>query len=154
MDELYFEIRSAPNVLRLSPIRLLYPDAEHSWERNWIETQVSVVGGSFSGTYSAGFMTVDFEYLKQELNALHNNLAGTVIFSNQYEEQLELKFIGDGIGHLEVIITASDRFDMYAAKLSYTMDFDQTYLNAWIKQLNDITRRFPIQGDFKIKNMY
>ena len=53
-------------------------------------------------------MTIDFEKFKKDLSELYDNLSGSVNFSN-IEGYLELKIIGDGIGHFEVNVKACDQ---------------------------------------------
>ena len=61
---------------------------------------------------------------------------------------LELQIIGDGIGHFEVNVKASDQPGVNASELTFTMGFDQTELNELVNQLDRITKQFPIIGDF------
>lgn len=150
-QEIYFELFDAGDIVRLEPLELIKYDSDLDWDKNWIKTKVTVKGGKFSGQYSGDFMTVDFEKFKQELSRLYNDLKGTANF-NDLEGYLELKIIGDGIGHFEVNVKACDQPGVNASELTFTMTFDQTELKELVNQLNRITKKFPIVGDFKIKN--
>lgn len=150
-QEIYFEIFDAGDLVRLEPIELIKYNSDVDWDKNWIKTQVTIKGGKFSGQYSGDFMTVDFEKFKQELSILYDNLQGTANF-NDLEGYLELKIIGDGIGHFEVDVKACDQPGVNASELTFTMGFDQTEIKDLVNQLDRITKQFPIIGDFNIKN--
>lgn len=150
-QEIYFELFDAGDIVRLEPLELVKCDSDLAWDRNWVKTKVTVKGGKFSGQYSGDFMTVDFEQFKQQLSQLCNGLKGAANFKDQ-EGYLELKIIGDGIGHFEVNVKACDQPGVNASELTFTMGFDQAALNELVNQLDRITKRFPIIGDIKIKN--
>ncbi len=150
-QEVYFELFDDGDIVRLEPLELIKYYSDLDWDKNWIKTKVTVKGGKFSGQYSGDFMTVDFEKFKQELSQLYDNLKGTANF-NDLEGYLELKIIGDGIGHFEVNVKACDQPGINASELTFTMGFDQTGLKELVNQLDRITKSFPIIGDFKIKS--
>lgn len=150
-QEIYFELLDAGDIVRLEPIELIKYDSNIDWDKNWVNTKVTVKGGKFSGQYSGEFLTMDFEKFKQELSRLYNDLNGIVNF-NDLEGYLELKIIGDGIGHFEVNVKACDQPGVNSSELTFTMGFDQTELKNLVLQLERITKLFPIIGDFKIKN--
>lgn len=148
--EIYFELHDAGDLVRLEPKRLVQEGTEIEYNNNWIITTVTVKGGKFSGQFEAEFMTIDFEKFKQELKPLYDNLKGSATFSG-LEGQLELNIVGDGLGHFDVSVVAIDQAG-FGSKLSFTMSFDQTLIKELVSQLDAITRKFPIIGDFKIKN--
>ena len=149
-QEIYFEIFDAGDIVRLEPKRLVREGSEIDYDNNCIITTVTVKGGKFSGQFDAEFMTIEFEKFKQELKPLYDNLKGSATFSG-LEGQLELKIVGDKIGHFEVSVVASDQ-PGDGGQLSYTMEIDQTSIKELVYQLDTITKMFPINGDFKIKN--
>lgn len=150
-QEIYFELFDAGNLVRLEPIELINYDSDIHWDKNWVKTEVTVKGGKFSGKYSGNFMTVDFEKFKQELSRLYDNLNGKANF-NDLEGYLELKIKGDGIGHFEIQVNACDQPGINGSELSFTMAFNQTEIKELVNQLDRITKQFPIEGDFRIKN--
>lgn len=150
-DDIYFELSDAGDLVRLEPIELIDYKSDIDWDKNWIKTKITVKGGAFSGQYQADIMTVDFEKFKQELSKLYDNLKGCAIFDD-LEHTLQLKILGDGNGHFEVLATANDHPGINSSKLSFTMAFDQTEIKRLVNQLDKITKTFPIIGDFKIKN--
>lgn len=149
-EDLFFEIKSSGDIVRLEPLHLVRQGSDLDWDNNWITTTVKVIGGNFSGEYEAMFMTIDYEKFKQELRLLYDNLKGVANFSG-LEGQLELKIIGDGLGHFEVNVKACDQ-PGYGGQLTFTMTFDQTLIKGIGEQLERITKKFPIVGDFNISN--
>ncbi|MEO5675377.1 MAG: hypothetical protein ABIQ74_12090 [Chitinophagales bacterium] len=149
-DKIYFEIFDAGDIVRIEPIGLLMQDSELDWDHNWIITNVTVKGGKFSGQFEAAFMTVDFEKFKQELRLLYDNLKGYAAFSG-IEGQLELKIIGDGLGHFEVDVAAADQPPI-GGQLKFRMAFDQTSIHELVDQLDRITKQYPISVDWNINN--
>jgi len=126
-EEIYFEMLEAENFVRLEPIELIQYDSVLDWDRSWISTTVKINGGKFSGRYVAEFMTVDFEKFKQEVSKLYDNLAGTAYFTD-LEGYLELKVLGDGIGHFTVAVSACDRPGADGSELTFSFGFDQTQI--------------------------
>ncbi len=145
--EIYLEFTDAGDLIRLEPISFTLPDADSAWDRSWIKTNVIVKAGVFSGQFVAEFMTTDFEQLKQQLEILDNDFKGTAIF-NPLEQQLLLKIKGDGLGHFEIDCEAApERF--LGQTLSFSINFDQTEIKNHIRQLEIITKQFPVSGDLE-----
>jgi hypothetical protein len=143
----YFEISESGNLIRIELIGLNYPTAELDWDRNWIRGFVKVKAGAFSGEFKADFMTVDFVDFKNELIKLYDKLSGIVIFKT-LESQVEIKIVGDGIGHLKAECEVMD----YAGtgnKLEFEINFDQTHIPKILNQLEKITNKFPKFGELK-----
>lgn len=149
-DTTYFELRESGNFIRIEPVELTYPNAELEWDRNWIKSIITIKGGQFGGHYKAELMTSDFEKLKQDLKRIYIDLKGIVNFEC-IEGYIKLKITGDGFGHFNTKCIGMDNPN--GASLQFELDFDQTYVPALIKQLERITKLFPITGkDFLIKN--
>lgn len=147
--DLYFEIFDTGNFIGFEPLTLNFSNAENEWDRNWVQTKVTIKGDTFSGEYIADFMTVDFEMLKREVKLLDDDFNGSVTFQ-PLEQGLSLNIKGDGLGHFEVGCTAKP--PNTSEILSFSMNFDQTSLSGLINQLDKITKAFPIDGNFRIKN--
>lgn len=141
-DNLYFEISNGGDIVRVAPKERTHLGATDYWDKNWITTIISVQGGAFSGKYEADFMASDFETFKQELELLYENLKGGATFSG-LERQLELKCIGDGLGHIKIDVVAQN-FPGYGAELTYTINIDQTFIKPLVKQLDEITKAFSV----------
>jgi hypothetical protein len=150
LTELYLEISEAGDTIRLEPFLLTYPNAELDWDRNWIKTNVTVKGEVFSGQYVAEFMTTDFEIFKQQLKKLDTDFNGTAKFE-PLGGQLVLNIKGDGLGHFELSCEATPESHL-GETLSFSINFDQTQIKEYVRQLDKITKQFPIDGEFKIKN--
>jgi len=150
-QDISFEIFDSGDLVRLEPIELIKYDSDLDWDRNWIKTKVTLKGGKFSGQYVGDFMTVDFEKFKQELSELYDNLSWTANFID-LEGYLNLKIIGDGLGHFEVNVLACDQPGINGSQLTFKMSFDQTQIKELVYQLDLITKEYPIVGDFMIKN--
>lgn len=122
----FFEISDTGDFIRIDLIRFNHPNAELNWDKNWVEGYVKVKAGAFSGEFKADFMTVDFVSFKSELTRLYDKLNGIATF-NTLESQVEIKIVGDGIGHLKAECEVMD----YAGtgnKLEFEIDFDQTHI--------------------------
>jgi hypothetical protein len=138
------------DIIRIKPLFLTFPKAKLDIDRNWIKTQVTVKGGVFSGQFDAEFMTADFEIFKRQLKKLENDFNATAKFE-PWEQQLVLKIKGDGLGHFEVDCEATPEPHL-GQTLTFSISFDQTEIKELVRQLDKITKAFPIDGDFKIHN--
>ncbi|MEO8236390.1 MAG: hypothetical protein ABI549_13315 [Flavobacterium sp.] len=149
MDEetTYFEITESGDFIRIDLIGLNYPNAELDWDRNWISGIVKVKAGVFSGEFKADFMTVDFFSFKNELVKLYDNLNGIATF-HTLESQVEMKIVGDGIGHLNAECVVMDNAGN-GNKLKFEISFDQTHVPKILNQLEKIVNKFPKTGELK-----
>ena len=152
-ENLFFEIKSLGNFLKIEVLNLVNENSELDWDNNWINCKIYVSGGAFSGNYSAEIMTFEFEKFKHDLNSLYENLNGTAEFQ-EIENYIIVKVKGDGIGHFNAEIICFDYPGIDSAKLEFEIYFDQTFIKEIVNQLNQITKEFPITGDFKIQNNY
>jgi hypothetical protein len=146
-ENIYFEISESRNFIRIELIKQSNPNAELDWDANWVKGFVKVKAGVFSGEFKAEFMTVDFVSFKNELEKLYYKLNGIATF-HTLESQVEIKIIGDGIGHLNAECEVLD----YAGtgnKLIFEINFDQTHIPKILNQLEKITNRFPKIGKLK-----
>lgn len=149
----FFEIKSQGNFIKIIANNLINYNSDIDYDKNWIECDIEVCGGAFQGKYSAEIMTTTFEIFKQELSVLYNKLNTKAKFED-LENYCLINISGDGSGKLNAKIECNDKPGIYAANLSFEIDFDQTFLKTIINQLNHITKEFPIVGDFKISNNY
>jgi hypothetical protein len=143
----FFEICEGGNFIRIELIGFNHPNAELDWDKNWVKGFISVKAGGFFGEFKADFMTVDFVSFKNELTKLYEKLNGIATF-NTLESQIEIKIVGDGIGHLKAEREVMD----YAGtrnKLEFEINFDQTQIPKILNQLEKITNRFPKVGELK-----
>lgn len=117
------------------------------WDRNWLKSLVYVKAGVFSGSFKADLMTTDFESFKLQLAKLYDKLNGIATFKT-LENQVEMKIIGDGIGHLKAECEVIDEAG-FGNKLEFEIDFDQTHIPKILNQLEKITTKFPVLGELK-----
>jgi hypothetical protein len=150
---LTIEIKDAGNYIRIEPLQTTYSNSDSDWDKNWINTKIMVVAGSFSGTYTADLTSFDFEYFKHDLRYLYDNLNGSVEFKD-LEGYLQLSIKGDGIGHFNTKVICCDNPGIEGGELHFELSFDQTFIKSIVQNLNEITEKFPIKGDFDIKNNY
>ena len=118
------------------------PTGEY-YDDNWLSVQISILAGSFRGKINASFLTADFASFLSQLRLLHETLQGSAEFKTM-EEQLYLKLIGDGKGHIELEGELKDRPGV-SNQLNFTLQFDQTQLRESISQLEKIVSAFPIR---------
>ena len=143
----FFEISESGNFIRIDLIDFNFPYAELDWDKNWISGFVKVKAGAFSGEFKTDFMTVDFVSFKNEMEKLYDKLNGIATFYT-LENQVEIKIIGDGIGHLKAECEVMDCAS-FGNKLKFEIDFDQTHIPKILNQLEKINKRFPKIGALK-----
>lgn len=149
-DGAYFEISDSGDFVRINLIKLALPDAEHDWDKNWLDASVVIKAGGFSGQFNTQLMTVDFENFKQELKSLYTKLDGTANFSTM-EGNINIRMKGDGRGHIASECKLMDHPGT-GNKLEVRIDIDQTYIPILIRQLDNIVQIFPITGELQVKN--
>ena len=149
-QDIYFEISDNGNLIRLEPIDSVKYESELYWDKNWIKTKVIVKGGNFTGQYFGEFTTIDLENFKLDLHRLYDNLNSTARFCD-LEGYLDIRISGDGFGHFEVKVRACDVPGINGSELTFEMAFDQTEIKYLERQLYEITKLYPIIGEFKTR---
>ena len=107
----------------------------------WLPSKISLSVGSFRGEFAADLDVWAFARFEKELRTLYESLKGTASFST-YEQQLELRLVGDGMGHVHVDGEAMD----YAGtgnKLKFHLAIDQTAIPALLGDLAAISAVHP-----------
>ncbi|WP_316736620.1 hypothetical protein [Pedobacter aquatilis] len=145
VETTFFEISESGNFIRIDLIGFNHPNSELDWDKNWVKGFVKVRAGGFLGEFTADFMTTDFVSFKIELAKLYDKLNGIATF-NTLESQVEIKIVGDGIGHLKAECEVMDNAGT-GNKLEFEIDFDQTHIPKILNQLEKITDRFPKVGE-------
>ena len=113
------------------------------WDDNWLAVDISVAAGGFRGHTSASLMTAELVSFSEQLHVLYERLTGTAEFTT-LEGQLSLRLTGDGRGHIQLAGLVLDRAGI-GNRLSFTLDFDQTFLPLSIRDLDAILRAFPVR---------
>ena len=111
---------------------------------NWLTVRVSVSAGAFSGAFDAAFLTEELVAFLEQLKRLHSSLSGEAVFST-LEEQLSLRLIGDGRGHIALTGACVDIAGT-GNRLEFSLALDQTHLSSAIQQLNELVRSFPVRA--------
>jgi hypothetical protein len=128
-------------------IRLLWrshPKATDYWDGNWIESEIHVRAGGFTGTYRASLRSEEFVSFHRDLKTLERTLAGKATF-NTMEGQLGLSVEGDGRGHVVLKGVALDQAGSGNA-LHFELELDQTYLPGILRGLDEALAQFPVVG--------
>src|SRR5262247_2409580 len=118
------------------------PVGEH-FDDNWLTVLIFVRAGGFNGRIRATILTDELTTLLKQLCDLYETLAGTVEFTTM-EEQLHLLFTGDGKGHIEVEGKLVDQPGI-GNRLHFTLQFDQSQLEASIRELEKVISEFPVR---------
>jgi len=88
--------------------------------------------------------TEEFVRFRDDLRALYDKLKGAVAFETM-EHWLAIHIEGDGRGHFTVECEARDQPGM-GNKLLFDLAFDQTELPTLLRDLDELTRAFPVRG--------
>jgi hypothetical protein len=142
--EAFFEISDNGNIVKVEVLNFIW-DSGSDWDRNWVKSKVTIKAGRFSGEYEADLRTVDFIAFEKQFSALYDNLNGAAAF-HDIERYLDLRIIGDGIGHFEIDVTANDNPGSNPRELTFTMNIDQTFIKPIVKQVKGIIEQFPLIG--------
>lgn len=137
--ELFFELKCNGDSIIIS----LSSHQAH-WSEGWLKGCITIKAGAFQGTYEGEFALIDFISFRKELQYLYLNLNGTAKL-NCLEDPLKINIKGDGLGHLHAICEASDqsKYDSWRV-LTFDLNFDQTYIPALLRQLDEIMEAFPV----------
>ena len=95
--------------------------------------RVDVVAGPFSGTFFVDGYVNPYQRLAQGLEKLYENLVGEVA-PHEFENMM-IKFIGDGRGHIKVSVRAM--LHEKEVELKFAIQLDQTELPALIKSIKE-----------------
>lgn len=137
----YIEIRTDDRFIRMD---LDFKDTEDNLEgrdRAFIYFKVTVDAGVFKGDYDTEAEVWDFQQLKQQLQNIYENLNGGAYFK-PLENGLSLDIKGDGLGHLELHCIANPSFLNPALdqKLSFDLQFDQTFIPRLVRQIEQFIK--------------
>lgn len=105
-------------------------EREHRDARSegWLDAEVLVNLGAWSGRYSAQFHENDFSPFAAKLEELRATLTGDATLSS-LDGYLDLTLTGDGLGHISVMGEAWDR-PRVGSHLLFSYETDQTALPA------------------------
>lgn len=123
------------NVLTIVP-RHTYPETAAPGDRDLLDAQVELSSGGFRASFQIWLKVSDLVRFREHLTRLYDQLVGSVEFSTP-EDQLRLRLVGDGRGHLVLNGTALDR-PASSNRLDFRFEIDQTDLHEALVALGDL----------------
>lgn len=102
----------------------------------WAQADVEISVHGFQGKINPWVEAADFESFTKKLRALYESLQGEAEFS-PLDKQFTLKFVGAGGGHINVTGEAWSQAT-YENKLTFMLELDQSYLQAPLRELEDL----------------
>ena len=129
--------------ITLTVINYERPASGEYYDDNWLSCELQVRAGAFCGKYAANFLTFELTKLLENLDRLYRDLKGSVEFEAM-ENQLELKFSCDSLGHIHVLGITRDQPGI-GHVLRFSFSFDQTYLATVLEQLRQVVQEFPVR---------
>lgn len=117
-------------------------DSNDYYEANWVNAEIKIAAGGFSGTYRAHLFRTDFRDFYKDLTNLYSFGSHQGEFRT-FEDQLRLEISGDGRGNFESSCVAKDASGNY---LNFTVSFDQTDIPRMLKELDRIIEAYPVIG--------
>jgi hypothetical protein len=121
-----------------------HPGAGDYWDGNWVEAQVVIRAGDFSGDIRGSLRTEEIRRFRDEVVAFYSSLRGEARFETM-EKWLKVVLTSDNLGHVTAICEARDRPGM-GNTLRFELLIDQTFLPPTIAGLDSIVERFPVIG--------
>jgi hypothetical protein len=106
-------------------VSISVPEREPRSE-GWLDGEVVIKVGAWSGRYAAQFHEDDFLRFSEQVDALHATLKGEATLSS-LDGYLDLTLAGDGLGHISVVGEAWDR-PRWASHLLLSYETDQSWL--------------------------
>ena len=141
----YFRIGSgATEHVTVTPLYRPHDQCADFWDGNWVESQVEIRVGGFTGRFRASLRANEFSQFKEELARLYSELKGTAIFSSM-EHWLTITVRSDGLGHFEAECRAMDQAGI-GNRLEFLLSFDQTEIPQILKGLDRVQEVFPVRG--------
>lgn len=102
-------------------------------ESDGFDHRIDVVAGAFRGAFNGACYGNAYGHFRDQLATLYKNLTGEASLGGY--ENLTLRLKGDGKGHIEASVVATD--DWYRGiHLNFQMHFDQTQLPAIIDAID------------------
>jgi len=115
-------------------IEIRLPESYSS--EGWAQAEVKLCLRRFRGDIQPWVEAADFERFERELSALYQSLQGEANFE-PLDQQFVLRLVGAAGGHIQVTGKAWSEAT-YGDMLSFSLDIDQSYLQAPIQELQAI----------------
>jgi hypothetical protein len=118
-----------------------HPDSAYDWDRQWLNANLKVDVGSFTGDITRDIQTKELNDFCDQLQKFYRTLSGEAVL-NTLEHWLMIKLEADKLGGIHITGFVQD--GVYDEnRLHFTLYTDQTYLPSVISQLKNILARFP-----------
>ena len=123
--------------------RQLVIKVESCEDIDWLNTEIRISTGAFSGKVAACLNILEIKAFLKEMKPLSESLKGKAEYIS-IEDWLNVKVSGDGLGHFVAKgFVADDPNPDVANRLSFFIDFDQTFMPKLLKGLQDIVDKYP-----------
>jgi hypothetical protein len=119
------------------------PVAVNPSDANWLSCTVLLQIGAFSGSLAASFTTHDFARLFGQFQAALSTLEGDVSFLTD-EDMLRLNLKFEKTGLVQISGMAQE-FGQGKAALTFSFETDQSFLTQTCRQLEKVTKKFPVK---------
>jgi len=100
----------------------------------WLDSEVSLHVGAFSGKYRASFTRDELQSFRVQLQSLYDTLKGEAMLVT-LEHQLELTLTGNGRGGIELKGEAQDSIGFEGSTLTFRLSLDQTHIASALREL-------------------
>jgi hypothetical protein len=120
------------------------PPSGEYYDDNWVNVEVFVSAGGFTGRFSASFQTAELLSFRDQLSSLYSTLKGEAKFETM-ETQLTLVLTGDGRGGISLKGEAWDQPGI-GNRLEFNLDLDQTHVGKAVSELNEVVGGFPVRA--------
>ena len=116
---------------------------------------VKITGFSLGGIALVLYVSPYFfkDQINEGIKSVAENYVKTEIEFKDLEGYLTINIVGNGTGNFASQIICNDRPGIYSTELTFELGFDQTFIKEMVYNLNEITKSFPIVGDYN-KNNY
>jgi hypothetical protein len=124
---------------KISFILTSKPADKESEGYDWIQAYVEISVGGFHGKADLTLTLTDIKKFKEEIDIVYDELVG-VAELDTIEDQIKIKMEGDGLGHIKLTGYLKDNVS-FGNKLSFEINFDQTFLRGSISGLNTVLKQ-------------
>ena len=119
--------------------------AEDYWDGNWVISTISVAVSGFTAHVRASLRMDEIHRFNEGLKFMNQNLFGTAVLESM-EDWINLSVKAASRGQLEVSGEISGGASVGNCLTFEFAGWDQTYLDAWIRSLDDMERAYPVIG--------
>lgn len=121
-----------------------YPESFDAADGNWLNAEVVTSIGPFQATVRALLRSEEIVRFRDSLKHLYETLDGKIKFSTM-EAWLEILVKATRSGAISAEIKLSDP-NNYSNCLSFSLNFDQTYIPRIIRELDSTIEQYPVRG--------